>query len=125
MTEARNITLVFCGYKIKTTDLRTCILRLTDLSNALHSFSVRVRRNETPRRKMIIDLEMAEGFEPWRYAPDSYLYELLSRLRKMHRSLWEFVRHVPADSFPEVNFHAFGNVCFSKELYRTRYTFIF
>lgn len=123
--DSRNITLSFCGYKIRTADIRTCLLKLTDLSNAFHSFSVRVVRNEMPRRKMIIDVEMAEGYDSSRYPGDTYLYELVSHLRRLHRSIWDFIKNVPTESFPELYFHTYGNVCFDTNVYHTRFRFIF
>ena len=125
MSDSRNTTLSFCGYKIRTAHIRTCLLKLTDLSSALHSFSLRVVKNEMPRRKMIIDVEMARGYDPSRYANDTYLYELLSRLRRMHRGMWDFIKNVPAESFPELYFHAFGSISFDVAVYRTRFKFIF
>lgn len=125
MPDSRNTTLSFCGYKIRTADIRACLLKLTDLSNALHSFSVRVVKNEVPRRKMIIDVEMAEGYDPSRYPNDTCLYEVLSRLRRMHRSMRDFIKNVPAESFPELYFHAYGSISFDVRVFRTRFKFIF
>lgn len=117
-------TVVLCGYKIKVYDLRSCLLTFTDLSGALYSFSIRVLKSEMPRRKLIIDVEMTPGFEPERYNYDTYLYELISRMKKVSRQFREFVRNVPADSFPELYFHRFGNVYFDTELYRVKNRYI-
>lgn len=116
----RNTTLCFYGYKFRTADLRACLLKLTDLTNALYSFSIRVLIHERPRRTMVIDLEMARGYDPERYAADTALYELLAQLKKMHRAMHGFVQQVPAAYFPELHLHAFGCVQFNTALYRTR-----
>jgi len=117
--------LIFCGCKIKLFDLKNCLLKLTDLSGALHSFSIRVIKSERPRRKLIIDIELAQGFDPDNYNADTYLYELISRMRKLSRNFREYIRTVPAESFPELCFHAFGLVAFNESLYKIRNSYFF
>ncbi len=111
---------VFYGYKIKPADIRQCLLKLTDLSGALYSFSLRVIKNERPRKKLIIDIEMAKGFDPGKYEPDMYLHELIARLKKISRNFREYIRHVPAEFFPELYFHPYSNVQFSYQVYSSK-----
>ncbi|HXB40732.1 MAG TPA: hypothetical protein VNZ49_09335 [Bacteroidia bacterium] len=117
-------SLVFSGYKIKPGDIHKCILKLSDLSDALYSFSICIVKNERPRKKLIIDVELAEGFNPEKYSADSYLYELIAQLKSMSTSFREYIRNVPVDSFPELYFHRFRNIYFTDTLYRIKNKYI-
>lgn len=109
--------LVFYGYKIKLSDLKTCLLKLTDLSGMLHSFSIRVLKDERPRKKLIIDLEFAPGFHPGNYSADTCLFELIARMRKLSKNFSQLIRAVPSKDFPEVFLHNFQQVCFDNRIY--------
>lgn len=122
---SKNATLVVYGSKIKMSDIRHCLLKLTDLSGALHSFSIRVIINERPRNKLIIDVEMASGFDPARYNEHSYVYEFLSHVKKLQRGFRDFLRNIPAEYFPELYFHAFNQVQFDTSRFRTKCTYHF
>lgn len=122
---SKNGPLLFYGYKIKSADIKKCLLTLTDLSGMLYSFSIRVLKNERPRRKLIIDVEFIEGFIPDKYASDSYLYELIARLRKLSRNFREFIRSVPPEAFPELCFHRFSCLSFQENIYKIKSRYIF
>ncbi len=118
-------SLVFFGHKIKPGDIQKCLLKLSDLLDALNSFSIRVIKSERPRKKLIIDIELAEGFNPEKYSVDSYLYEFISYLKSVSANFREYIRTVPVESFPELYFHKFHNICFTDTIYRIKdkYTF--
>lgn len=120
----KNSALIFYGYKIKPAHIKSCLLKLTDLSGLLHSFSIRVLKTERPRRKLIIDVELIEGLVPEKYAADSYLYELISRLRRISRNFREFIRNIPAEAFPELCFHRFNSVIFPDADYKIKSRYI-
>ena len=113
-------SLVFFGCKIKPGDIKNCLLILTDLSNSLQSFSIRVIKNERPRKKLIIDVELAQGFSPEKYNAQYCLYELIGYLKKLNANFREYIRTVPLESFPELYFHCFSNICFPESVYRTK-----
>lgn len=121
----KNATLVFYGFKIKSGEIRRCLFKLTDLSGALYGFSVRIVANERPRNKLIIDIEMAEGFDPTKYDRHSYLNEFISRMKKAQCGFREFIRTIPVEYFPELYFHTFRKVQFNPSIYRIKNTFLF
>lgn len=121
----KNATFVFYGFKIKASDIKRCLTKLTDLSGALHSFSIRVTRNERPRNKLIIDIEMAEGFDPHKYDNNSYLFEFISLMKKVQRDFREFIRSIPAEFFPELYFHSFRCVHFNTSVFCIKSTYYF
>ena len=113
-------SLAFCGYVIKPGDIKSCLLKLSDLSGMLCSFSIRVVKTERPRRKLIIDVELAEGFDPLRINIEYCLYEFIWRLKNMSRNFAAYIRHVPLESFPELYFHPFNRICIAEGLYRIK-----
>jgi hypothetical protein len=121
----KNTSLVFHGCKIKPADIKKCLLKLTDLSGALNSFSIRTIKTERPRRKLIIDVEFVPGFTLEKYAADFYLYELIANLRRISRSFGEFIRIVPAEIFPELHFYRFNEFMFPANLYKIKSRYFF
>jgi len=113
-------SLAFCGYVIKPGDIKTCLLKLSDLSGMLNSFSIRVIKAERPRQKLIIDIELADGFDPLRLNADYYFYEFVWRLKSVSRNFAMYIRNVPIGSFPELYFHAFNRIDFTKSIYRVK-----
>jgi len=112
--------LIFCGYKIKPGDLKKCLLKLTDLYNALHSFSIRTIEKERPRKKMIIDVELYPGYDPEKYDSVACLHELIKRMKEISKNFREYIRAVSAEAFPELYLHSFKNVSFSDNLYKVK-----
>jgi hypothetical protein len=125
VSSTKHATLVFYGFKFKTSDIRCSLSKLTDLSGALHSFSIRTIKNERPRNKFIIDVELAKGFDPLKYNDRCYLYEFIAQMKKLQRSFREFIRVIPTTYFPELYFHSYEHVEFDFSRYSIKSTYYF
>lgn len=113
-------SLAFCGYVIKPGDIKNCLIKLTDLSGMLHSFSIRVIKSERPRKKIIIDIEMAEGYTPRELNINYYLYEFIWRLKLLSRNFADYIKIVPDECFPEIFFYPFNSVTYPQDIYRVK-----
>ena len=118
------MAVAYYGCKIKPGDLQECIFKIADLALAVNSYSIRTVENEKLVKKLIIDIELKHGFEPEKYGDNTYLYDLIARLKEINQDFRESIRMVPAEGFPELCFHKYNTLHFSQNNYSIKNKYI-